>query len=77
MTKTGTQRRKGLRKSNYVNDDCSISKLLCFSATIGNFMTYENQVDFQFKDVRGWQFLIMKVAETLCIVCLPPEEHIS
>ena len=30
-----------------------------------------------FKDVRGWQFLTMKAAETLCIVCLPPEEHIS
>ena len=30
-----------------------------------------------FKDVRGWQFLTMKVAETLCIVCLPPEENIS
>ena len=31
----------------------------------------------EFKDVRGWQFLTMKAAETLCIVCLPPEEHIS
>ena len=30
-----------------------------------------------FKDVRGWQFFTMKAAETLCIVCLPPEEHIS
>ena len=30
-----------------------------------------------FKDVRGWQFLTMKAAETLCIVCLPPEKHIS
>ena len=29
------------------------------------------------KDVRGWQFLTMKAAETFCIVCLPPEEHIS
>ena len=29
------------------------------------------------KDVRGWQFLTVKVSETLCIVCLPPEEHIS
>ena len=28
-------------------------------------------------DVRGWQFLTMKTAETLCIVCLPPEKHIS
>ena len=24
------------------------------------------------KDVRGWQFLTMKAAETLCVVCLPP-----
>ena len=31
----------------------------------------------QIKDVRGWQFLTMKAAETLCIVCLPPEKHIS
>ena len=23
------------------------------------------------KDVRGWQILTMKAAETLCIVCLP------
>ena len=30
-----------------------------------------------FKDVRGWQFLTMKAAETLCIVCLPPEKYIS
>ena len=29
------------------------------------------------KEVPGWQFLIMKAAGTLCIVCLPPEEHIS
>ena len=29
------------------------------------------------KDVRGWQLLKMKAAVTLCIVCLPPEEHIS
>ena len=32
---------------------------------------------FTFKDVQGWQFLTMKAAETLCIVCLPPEKHIS
>ena len=32
---------------------------------------------FRFKDVRGWQFLTMKAAETLWIVCLPPEEHFS
>ena len=29
------------------------------------------------KDVRGWQFLTMKAAEILGIVCLPPEKHIS
>ena len=34
-------------------------------------------LDLSFKDVRGWQFLTMKAAETLCVVCLPPEEHIS
>ena len=34
-------------------------------------------MDLAIKDVRGWQFLTMKAAETLCIVCLPPEEHIS
>ena len=28
------------------------------------------------KDVRGRQFLTIKAAENLCIVCLPPEEHI-
>ena len=29
------------------------------------------------KNVWGWQFLTMKAAETLCIVCLPPGKHIS
>ena len=29
------------------------------------------------KDVRGWQFLTMKAAESLCVVCLPPEKHIA
>ena len=29
----------------------------------------------QIKGVRGWQFLTTKAAETLCIVCLPPEKH--
>ena len=28
------------------------------------------------KDVRGWQFLTVEAPETLCMVCLPPEEHI-
>ena len=27
------------------------------------------------KDVREWQFLTMKAAETLCIVYLPPEKR--
>ena len=31
----------------------------------------------EFKDVQGWQFLPVKAAETLCIVCVPLEEHIS
>ena len=33
-----------------------------------------------FKDLRMFvdgSFLTMKAAETLCIVCLPPEKHIS
>ena len=29
-----------------------------------------------FKGVLGWQFLTIEAAETLCMVCLPPEEHI-
>ena len=29
------------------------------------------------KDVLGCQFLTMTAAETFCIVCLPPEQHIS
>ena len=28
------------------------------------------------KDFRGWQFLTIEAVETLCIVCLPAEEHI-
>ena len=28
------------------------------------------------KDVRGWQFLTIEAAETLCMVWLPLEEHI-
>ena len=28
-----------------------------------------------FNYVGGWQFLTTDAAETLCIVCLPPEEH--
>ena len=27
------------------------------------------------KDVRGWQFLEIKAAETLCMVCVSSEEH--
>ena len=29
------------------------------------------------KDVGGWQFLTTEAAETLCMVSLPSEEHIS
>ena len=36
-----------------------------------------DSVLFVFKDVGGWQILTIEVAETLSIVCLPPEEHIS
>ena len=44
----------------------------------GSKMPKEYQISpFTVKDVRGWQFLTMKAAETLCIVCLPPEERIS
>ena len=28
------------------------------------------------KNVRGWQILTIEAAETLCMICLPPEEHI-
>ena len=33
--------------------------------------------DFKVKDFRGWQFLTLDAAETLCMVYLPPEEHFS
>ena len=33
-------------------------------------------IQIYFKDVRGWQILTIEAAETLCMVCLPPEEHI-
>ena len=29
---------------------------------------------YSVKYVRGWQFLKIEAAETLCIVCVPPEE---
>ena len=48
---------------------------MCYSSGQLKFMLGTNT--FVFKDVRGWQFLTMKAAETLCIVCLPIEEHIS
>ena len=31
----------------------------------------------RFKDVEGCQFLTIAAAEPLCMVCLPPGEHIS
>ena len=42
-------------------------------------MTQQNLLNMlcHIKDVRGWQFLRMKTVETLYIVCLPPEKHIS
>ena len=45
---------------------------------IGPFEHAERSRNLKFavKDVRGWQFLTMKAAETLCIVCLPPEKNI-
>ena len=45
----------------------------CFS--YHKITLFENK--YGIKDVRGWQFSTMKAAETLCIVYLPPEEHIS
>ena len=50
---------------------------------INSFEFQETVVSFSLKtnckleDVRGWQFLTVEVAETLCMVYLPPEEHIS
>ena len=31
--------------------------------------------DFDVKDVRGWQFLTIEAAESLCMVFVPSEEH--
>ena len=45
---------------------------LCLSIIEQN----ENTLFFFIKDVRGWQFLTTEAAETLCIICLPPKEHI-
>ena len=33
----------GLKQSDYVKDDCSTPKLLCFLLIIGDFTTYENE----------------------------------
>ena len=33
-------------------------------------------MEARLKDVRGWQFLTIEAAQTLCMICLPPEEHI-
>ena len=30
---------------------------------------------FTIKDVGEWQFLTIEADETVCMVCLPPEEH--
>ena len=42
-----------------------------------NLFLLQESVPNTIKDVRGWQFLTMKAAETLCIVFLSPEKHIS
>ena len=34
-------------------------------------------ISLAIKDVRGWQFLTIEAAETLCMICLPPEEQFS
>ena len=36
----------------------------------------EARLEAVIKDVRGWQFLTVEAAETLCMVCVPTEEHI-
>ena len=35
---------------------------------------YQNS--YVHEGVRRWQFLTIEVAETLCMVCLQPKEHI-
>ena len=57
--------------------------LLCTSANaikvrlLSNFLFLaRTSIRISLKDVRGWQFLTIEAAETLCMVCLPPEEHI-
>ena len=47
--------------------------MLTFSFSYHKITLFENKYDIN--DARGWQFLTMKAAETLCIVCLPPEKH--
>ena len=61
-----------LSKHIYVTPNCREDDLrraicLAFAFQNGAFLN---------KDVRGWQFLTIEAAETLCMVCLPPEEHI-
>ena len=51
-----------------------IFQLMEFSTKSSN---YSILINFTVKDVPGWQFLTMKAVETLCIVCLPPDKHIS
>ena len=36
----------------------------------------KNVMKKDIKDVQRWQFLTTEAAESLCMVCLPPEEHI-
>ena len=44
----------------------------------GNLLTRGRYLpcEIRFMDVRGWHFLAIEAAETLCMVCLPSEEHI-
>ena len=65
----------------------SVISLWCFyrvhqfvfywQTSIGCLKIKKTLITHYFKDVQGWQFLTMKAAETLCMVCLPPEAHIS
>ena len=34
------------------------------------------KVSVVLNDVPGWQFFTIEAAGTLCMICLPPEEHI-
>ena len=48
--------------------------IITFNTSIWKLTLLSEVLPLIFKDVRGWQFLKMKAAETLCVVCLPPEK---